>query len=241
MDLSQKDRVLHYITQVGRATIDEIAEGTQLPKRSLYEVLKRLQSDEMLEKHGNRQSAVYVRTSIQQIEQFNSLLTENDHPPFKSEQLELKEAETVDTKASQPQSDSDIAPIQQIQHVESLLNRQDIDRENISPPIQQTAGVGSPPEKVSNDEKSEQGDAHFFENGVPPTPRESVELEPEPMSDKGCGIQQQFNSNSTSPLKVVIMLIMLKFDFFSCLNILLEFNFICSNTLVLNCTDSQIA
>ena len=128
VDLSQKARVLNYMSQVGKATIDDISEGTQLPKRSLYEVLKRLQSDEMLEKHGNRQSAVYVRTSIQQIEQFNSLLTENAHPPFKSDQLELKDAETVDTQASQPQRNSDIAPNQQLQHVESLKKRQEVDR-----------------------------------------------------------------------------------------------------------------
>ena len=37
-----------------------------------------------------------------------------------------------------------------------------------------------------------------------------------------------------------MILLVLNANFSSCLNILLEFNFVCSNTLELNCTDSLI-
>lgn len=78
VDLSQKDRVLNYLSQVGSAKIDQIAGELNLPKRSLYEVLKRLQADELVEKRGDRQAALYVRRSIQQIQQLNSLLNSQD-------------------------------------------------------------------------------------------------------------------------------------------------------------------
>ncbi|MFH7243566.1 MAG: AAA family ATPase [Spirulina sp.] len=78
VDLPQKDRVLNYLGQVGKATIDQISEATNLPKRSLYEVLKRLQADEMIEKHGSRQASIYVKSAIQQIQQLNSLLNCQD-------------------------------------------------------------------------------------------------------------------------------------------------------------------
>lgn len=78
VDVSQKDRVLNYLKQVGNATIEDIAEGTNLPKRSLYEVLKRLQSDGEIEKHGSRRSSRYVTSSIQQIQQLNTLLNSQD-------------------------------------------------------------------------------------------------------------------------------------------------------------------
>lgn len=74
VDLSQKDRVLNYLNQVGSAQLNSIAEATNLPKRSLYEVLKRLQADDIVEKRGERRSAVYVRKGIQQIQQLNTLL-----------------------------------------------------------------------------------------------------------------------------------------------------------------------
>lgn len=74
VDLSQRDRVLAYLTQVGSAKLNQIAEETNLPKRSLYEVLKRLQCDELVEKRGDQRSAVYVKRSVQQVQQLNSLL-----------------------------------------------------------------------------------------------------------------------------------------------------------------------
>ena len=78
VDLSQKDRVLAYLSKVGSASIDQIAESTNLPRRSLYEVLKRLQSDDLIQKQGNRTSAIYVKTAIQQIQQLNSLLNSSN-------------------------------------------------------------------------------------------------------------------------------------------------------------------
>jgi hypothetical protein len=74
VDLSQKERVLNYLNQVGAAALNQIADATNLPKRSLYEVLKRLQSDDIVEKRGDRMAAIYVRKAIQQIQQLNSVL-----------------------------------------------------------------------------------------------------------------------------------------------------------------------
>lgn len=150
VDLSQKDRVLNYLTQVGRATIDEIAEGTQLPKRSLYEVLKRLQADEIIEKRGARQSAVYIRSAIQQIQQLNT-----------------------------------------------LLNSSNVDTEKNTSSFQQPTEPGGEAEKVILDSKSDQKNDHFSVEEGPPTTGESVELEPNPLPDKGLRIQQQFNTDST--------------------------------------------
>ncbi|MBD1917184.1 MULTISPECIES: AAA family ATPase [Cyanophyceae] len=74
VDLSQRDRVLAYLTQVGSAKLDQIAQETNLPKRSLYEVLKRLQADDLVEKRGDQRAAVYVKKALQQVQQLNSLL-----------------------------------------------------------------------------------------------------------------------------------------------------------------------
>lgn len=74
VDMSQRDRVLNYLNQVGAATVDQIAEQTNLPKRSLYEVLKRLQADDQVSKTGERMTAVYSRKGIQQIQQLNQVL-----------------------------------------------------------------------------------------------------------------------------------------------------------------------
>jgi hypothetical protein len=81
VDLSQRDRVLVYMNQVGSAKIDQIAEATNLQKRSLYEVLKRLQSDDLIEKRGDRMAAVYVRKAIQQIQQLNCVLNSSNPEP----------------------------------------------------------------------------------------------------------------------------------------------------------------
>ncbi|MDV3352070.1 AAA family ATPase [Leptothoe sp. LEGE 181152] len=74
VEVSQKDRVLEYLNKVGASTLTQIAEQTNLPKKSLYEVLKRLQADDMVEKRGQRQGAIYTRKAIQQIQQLNTLL-----------------------------------------------------------------------------------------------------------------------------------------------------------------------
>ena len=91
VDLSQKDRVLNFLRQVGSAQLTDIAEATNLPKRSLYEVLKRLQSDDMVIKNGHQRSAIYTCTQVQQVQQLNSLLNcpntdpETNRPPVQQE------------------------------------------------------------------------------------------------------------------------------------------------------------
>lgn len=78
VDLSQKDQVLNFLNQVGAAQLNAISEATNLPKRSLYEVLKRLQADDQVEKRGDRNSAVYARKGIQQIQLLNNLLNSSN-------------------------------------------------------------------------------------------------------------------------------------------------------------------
>lgn len=73
IDLTQKDRALDFLNQIGQATIDQIAEATNLPKASLYKVLSRLQKDDMVTKIGHRANAVYARTRIGQIGQSDCL------------------------------------------------------------------------------------------------------------------------------------------------------------------------
>ena len=97
VDVSQKDRVLAYLTQVGCATLEQIADGTNLPKRSLYEVLRRLQSDEMLTKKGSRTAAVYVREAIQQIQHVESLLNSSNVDPVRKKDTFQQTTERVAT------------------------------------------------------------------------------------------------------------------------------------------------
>lgn len=189
VDFSQKDRVLAYLTQVGRATIDNIAEGTNLPKRSLYEVLKRLQADDMIEKHGERTSAVYVRHSIQQLDISDA---QNDHP---------LESATEPPTEQERFGRTALKPIQQIQHVESLLNRSNVDREKNITSFNNIQREGGEDEKVISHgegikEHEVMGD-HFLQEKVPPTPGEVLNRTPEPITDKGLRIQQQFNTDST--------------------------------------------
>lgn len=193
VDLTQKDRVLAYLTQVGKATIDDIAEGTNLPRRSLYEVLKRLQADEMIEKHGERTSAVYVRHSIQQL---NLSPPADDHPPGRP--TEPPTEPILFGRSSQK-------PIQQIQHVESLLNSCNPDGENISSPIQQNQERGGASEKVISHDSGinnhlTMGD-HFSVKKGPPTPRESVESEPQSLTGKGLRIQQPIQQGFNKDFK----------------------------------------
>ncbi|MEO0758781.1 MAG: AAA family ATPase [Cyanobacteria bacterium J06648_16] len=78
VDMNQADRVLAYLTKVGSATIEQIAEETNMPKASLYVVLRRLQSDEMVKKRGERRSAVYIRSAIEQIEHVQNMFNSSN-------------------------------------------------------------------------------------------------------------------------------------------------------------------
>ncbi|MGD1906461.1 MAG: AAA family ATPase, partial [Leptolyngbyaceae cyanobacterium] len=196
VDVSQKDRVLEYLGKVGSAQLPQIALATGLPKKSLYEVLKRLQCDEMVEKRGERQSAVYVRKSIQQIAQLNGLLNENDHPPEKSDQLELKNAETQQQQGIEDDGDGSNAPIQQIQHVESVLNRSDVERERVSSSIQQQQQVPVSAEKVILVEKSDPQNDHFSPERPRPLKKKTEELNAETQA-------QQDETYSTTKTKQI--------------------------------------
>lgn len=189
VDLNQKDRVLAYLNQVAAASIDKIAEATNLPKKSLYEVLKRLQADDLIEKRGERLQAVYVRSGASQMALLESALDldEGGGEAIQHDQPGDQKVITLDPKK----------PIQHIQRVELLLNDSNADGDGVRGSIQQNTFCAPPPEKVITQEKSDQKNDHFFENAIPPTPGDFVELEPKPLPAKGLRIQQQFNTDST--------------------------------------------
>ena len=216
VELNQKDRVLNYLNQVGSAGIDDIFAATNLPKRSLYEVLKRLQCDDLVEKRGERLSAVYVRKGLAQINLLNQTLNaENASPEGNSADESAATGAfciTHDTEPLEAQSEqgiesvcnmSDTEPIQQIQHVESVLNSSNVDRENISPSIQQPVKSTTSAEKVILNRKSDHFFDHFSERKIPPTTTDLLNRTTKSNDSKGFGIQQQFNSNSTGDLTTV--------------------------------------
>lgn len=177
VDVNQKDRVLAYLNQVASAGIEQISEATNLPKRSLYEVLKRLQCEDLIEKRGERMQAVYVRKAATQIELLEKTLTvtdeKNDHPD---------------------QGGDHSLPIQQIQHVESLLNPSNVDRKKDRTLFQQTPETPPPP---PNGSQGDQKNDHLLPETPPPTPGNLLNKTPESPPDKEYRIQQQFNSDST--------------------------------------------
>jgi hypothetical protein len=202
VDVGQKERVLEYLSKVGSAQLPQIAENTGLPKKSLYEVLKRLQCDDLVEKRGERQSAVYIRKSIQQIAKLNSLMGSNDHPPAKSDPNGVETAETIAPQGIEGDGDGSNTPIQQIQHVESLLNRCDVERERVSPSIQQQQQLPTSDEKVILTAKSDPNYDHFLPETHPPLICNSVEKNAETESPQGfqdsTPIQHEFNTDKKS-------------------------------------------
>ncbi len=101
VDQTQRDRVLEMMTKFGSATLQQIADTTNLPRKCLYEVLKRLCADDLVEKRGNRKNAVYYKTPIQHIQQLNTLLnsskidTERDREPIQQKSNSGGAAEKV--------------------------------------------------------------------------------------------------------------------------------------------------
>jgi len=86
----QKSQALEYLTQVGEATLDEIAFNTGIPKRSLYVALSRLHADDMVSKiGGGRGRLVKYKRSTNEIQQFKLAVdqpkpdAENDRGQFK--------------------------------------------------------------------------------------------------------------------------------------------------------------
>lgn len=183
VDLNQKDRVLAYLNQVASAGIDQIAEACNLPRKSLYEVLKRLQSEDLVEKRGERMQAVYVRKGATQLEaleqQFNNSpdVPQIDHPPAKGDQFNA---------------------IQQIQHVESLLNGCNPDGVSDRGAIQQNLETPPPPPKSAISKKSDQKNDHFSGETPPPTPGDLLNQKVKRLRGKGYRIQQAIQHDSTS-------------------------------------------
>ncbi|PSR16067.1 hypothetical protein C8255_19790 [filamentous cyanobacterium CCP3] len=193
VDVSQKDRVLEFMNQVAAASIDQIAEATNLPKKSLYEVLKRLQSEDLIEKHGERMQAVYIRSAATQMKLLEKTIA-LDEPIQQPPQIDHPPLQIDHPTGTFEQSSGTLGAIQQIQHVESVLNGSNPDGVKDRGSIQQNTFCALPSEKVINPEKSDQKNDH---PPLPPTPIDLLNRTPEAIQDKGFGIQQQFNTDST--------------------------------------------
>ncbi|MBD2088366.1 AAA family ATPase [Microcoleus sp. FACHB-1515] len=74
----QKERVVEYLKQVQRSSLDDIHIATQIPKKSLYEVLARLQTvdaaDDRVIKEGTRRNYTYRLALFNTIQLLNTLL-----------------------------------------------------------------------------------------------------------------------------------------------------------------------
>jgi hypothetical protein len=78
VNLDMKTKALEYLNKVGQATCEEISLETASPMKSMHVALSRLVADGLIEKHGNRRGAVYIRP-IQLIQQLNRVLnSENE-------------------------------------------------------------------------------------------------------------------------------------------------------------------
>jgi DNA-binding transcriptional ArsR family regulator len=71
---TQQEKVLDYLNKVVSTSIDVLNEVLDIPKSSLYVVLRRLQHEGIVHKRGSGVHSVYTRKSIEQIEQLNNLL-----------------------------------------------------------------------------------------------------------------------------------------------------------------------
>ncbi len=73
VNLSQKDIVKNWFLKHERGSIDQVYEGTLIPKRNIYQILSRLIADNVIKREGKRRNTLYY-LSIQQIQQVESLL-----------------------------------------------------------------------------------------------------------------------------------------------------------------------
>jgi len=75
---SQKEQILDYLKKTKVATLEQIHDGTGIPKKSLYEQLSRLQASEILDekvaKEGSRRKYTYRLALFNTIQQLNSVL-----------------------------------------------------------------------------------------------------------------------------------------------------------------------
>ncbi|NJR61896.1 MAG: AAA family ATPase [Cyanobacteria bacterium CRU_2_1] len=82
---SQKEQIIECLKQLGHASIDQIHESTQIPRKSLYEQLSRLQSsenaDEKVIKEGSRRKYTYRLALFNTIQQLNSVLNSVNTEP----------------------------------------------------------------------------------------------------------------------------------------------------------------
>lgn len=103
VNFDQRELALDYLNKVGSATIDQIAEETSIPRRSLYTVLARLCADGMLVKTGSQRSAVYNRP-VQRVQQLNSLLNSSNEEG-ESDRGDVQQKNKISSLGDQRESD----------------------------------------------------------------------------------------------------------------------------------------
>lgn len=85
INYTQKDQIVEYLKQVGVATLDQIHEATQIPRKSLYEQLARLQlvenPEEKVVKEGERRRYTYRLALFNTIQQLNKVLNSANPEP----------------------------------------------------------------------------------------------------------------------------------------------------------------
>lgn len=76
--ITQKEQILDFLRKTQSASLEQIAEATEIPKKSLYEQLSRLQisdvADEKICKSGTRRNYTYSLALFNTIQQLNSVL-----------------------------------------------------------------------------------------------------------------------------------------------------------------------
>ena len=130
VNTSQKDLILLALTKLGSASVEQIHTETQIPKKSLYEQLSRLQASEIAEerivKEGSRRRYTYRLAYSQHIQQLNSVLN-SENPDSESDTGHYS------TKNNFPTPPSRVDP----------FSDERMDQHNDTPPQTQTCGIAA--------------------------------------------------------------------------------------------------
>ena len=122
VNVTQAEQVLAYLNQAGEGTIDDIHAATGLPKRSLYVVLSRLHSEDMVSKAGSRRRIVYKRL-VKQLQQLDESLSSSNQDWISDAGESRDVSEPLE---SQTNSDCLIQSARELEFVSSTADRNSI-------------------------------------------------------------------------------------------------------------------
>lgn len=145
---TQKELIVEYLRQTQVATVDQLFEATQIPRKSLYEQLARLQAaenvNEKVIKEGSRRNYTYRLALFNTIQQLNSVLNsensipDNDRGPIQQKNI------SVSNSVGEAKSDQSVtSPMCQFDHFS-----------NSTPPPTNTDFVEYPPQTHTEQEKA---------------------------------------------------------------------------------------